>query len=57
MAETQTNERFRCLGGWPTPVKHKFPNNQFDSYGANELQEYKVARVKTEETKIADVGL
>ena len=50
-AETQTNERFRLLGGWPTPVKFKFPNNQFDSYPANELQEYKPPRVKNEETK------
>jgi len=34
-AETQTNERFRCLGGWPTPAKIKFPNNQFEGYSAN----------------------
>ena len=38
MAETQTNERFRLLGGWNVPVKHKFPNNQFEGYGANEIQ-------------------
>ena len=35
MAETQTNERFRCLGGWSNPVKIKFPNNQFEAYPAN----------------------
>ena len=35
MAETQTNERFRCLGGWPTPAKIKFPNNQFQAYPSN----------------------
>ncbi len=37
------------------PSKHKFPNNQFQGYGANEIQEYKVPRVKTEELKMKEV--
>jgi hypothetical protein len=39
------------LGAWKTPTKHKFPNNQFVGYGPNEIHEYKVPRVKTEELK------
>lgn len=54
---TQTNEIFRCLGGWNTPIKLKFPNNQFQGYGANEIHEYKVPRVKTEELKAKDLLL
>lgn len=38
MAETQTNERFRILKGWSNPIKHQFPNNQFQGYGPNEIQ-------------------
>lgn len=34
-AETQTNERFRVLKGWEVPIKHHFPNNQFEGYGHN----------------------
>ena len=49
--ETQTNEIFRCLGGWTKPVKYKFPNNQFQGYPVNQIQEYKVPRVKSEELK------
>lgn len=33
------------------PVKHKFPNNQFEGYGANEIQQYKVPRVSNQELK------
>ncbi len=54
---TQTNEIFRCLGAWTMPSKQKFPNNQFVGYGANEIQEYKVPRVKSEELKIRETVL
>ena len=37
-AETQTNDRFRCLGGWPNPVKIKLPTNQMQGFPGNELQ-------------------
>lgn len=53
--ETQTNEIFRCLGGWKNPIKYKFPNNQMQGYPANEIHEYRVPRVKTEELKAKDL--
>ncbi len=39
------------IKGWQNPVKFKFPNNQFTGYPENEIIEYAVPRVKSEELK------